>query len=77
MYVKQDNVKQREQTTGLPGFKRLPELKSNTHLTRMEKEILTLLGRGLRRSDVCQLLKITPTNLTSHLSNAKKKYLTP
>ena len=75
LYVKQDTVPQREQPTGFPGFKKLPELKANTHLTRMEKEILTLLGRGLRRSDVCQLLNITPLNLRVHLAHAKKKYL--
>ena len=74
-YVSHDNVKQKEKVIGLPRFGKLPELKSNTHLTPREKEIVTLLGRGLRRSDVCQLLNITPDTLRKHLSRTRKKYL--
>ena len=77
LFVKQDSVPRLEEPVGLLPVKKFikPLLKKNTHLTDKEKKILTLLGKGLSRSDVCQLLNITQTTLTSHLSNAKKKYL--
>ena len=52
-----------------------PELKENTHLTPREREILTLLGRGLNRADVCQVLKITRHTLREHIKNFRKKLL--
>lgn len=50
-----------------------PDLKENTHLTKKEKEILSFLGRGLNRSDVCQLLNITKKTLRNHVYNLRKK----
>ena len=75
LYVKQDNVKQREKNIGLPRFGKLPELKSNTHLTPREREIVTLLGKGLPRKDICQILDIVSHTLRNHIKRIKKKYL--
>ena len=55
--------------------KPIPELKENTHLTPREKEIVTLLGKGLNRADVCQLLGISRATLRKHIERVKKKYL--
>jgi len=77
LFVKQDSVHRLEEPIGLLPVKKFikPSLKKHTHLTSKEKEILMLLGKGLSRVDVCQLLNITPNSLQVHLSNAKKKYL--
>ena len=51
-----------------------PDLIKTVHLTKREKEILTLLGRGLNRKDVCELLDITRGTLRWHVSQIKKKW---
>jgi DNA-binding NarL/FixJ family response regulator len=74
-YVDQDHVSQREKTIGLPKYSKFPvDQVSNIPLTKREKEILTLLGKGLCRADVCQLLNITRQQLRVHIANLKKKY---
>ena len=50
-----------------------PELVENIYLTPREKEILTLLGRGLTRADVCQVLDITRNTLRWHIFTLNKK----
>ncbi len=72
-YVSQDHVSQRELTIGLPRRGELPDLVSNTHLTKKEKEIVTLLGRGLNRSDICQLLDISRVALRNAIKRMRKK----
>ncbi len=72
-YVGQDHISQRELTIGLPRQGELPDLVSNTHLTKREKEILALLGRGLNRQDICQLLSISRKNLRVCLTKLRKK----
>lgn len=44
-----------------------------TYLTPREKEIVTLLGRGLSRWDVCELLEITRETLRKHIQRIKEK----
>ena len=73
LYVKQDYHPQREKPIGLPKPSRWPTQVSNIYLTPSEVEILTLLGQGLSRADVCQVLKITRVTLRVHLSNIKSK----
>ena len=50
-----------------------PDLKDNIHLTKKEREILNLLGRGLNRSDICQLLNITRKTLRNYIYKLRKK----
>ena len=47
--------------------------RSGYHLTKTEKQILTLLAKGFSRADVCELMNISRHTLRQHLSNAKKK----
>ncbi|KKL56481.1 hypothetical protein LCGC14_2244990 [marine sediment metagenome] len=72
-YVSQDHVSQRELAIGLPRKGKLPDLVSNTHLTKKEKEIVTLLGRGLNRADICQLLDMSRDALRTMIKKTRKK----
>ena len=44
-----------------------------TYLTPTEKEIVTLLGRGLSRMDVCLVLEITRATLRKHIQRIRDK----
>ena len=72
-YANQDYVCQKELTIGLPKLKEPLELFSNVYLTKREKEIVTLLGRGLNRADVCQVLNITRSALRINIYRLRKK----
>ncbi len=72
-HLKQIEVRQREKLIGLPRYGKLPELISNIPLTKRERQILTLLGQGLSRKDICQLLEINRHLLRMHILNLKKK----
>ena len=72
-YVGQDYTAQRELTIGVPEPAPWPVQVSNVYLTKREREILTLLGRGLTRSDVCKVLEISKTNLRVHIRNMRRK----
>jgi DNA-binding NarL/FixJ family response regulator len=50
------------------------EMKENTHLTKREKEILTLSGKGMSRSDICKLLDITRENLRFYIKTLNRKF---
>ena len=43
-------------------------------LTEREKEILTLLGKGLSRADVCEVLGMSRNTFRWHYHNLKKKH---
>jgi len=77
LFVKQDSVHRLEEPVGLLPVKKfaIPPLKKTTHLTPREKEIVTLLGKGLPRQDICQLLDIASYTLRNHIKRIKKKYL--
>jgi len=74
VYVDQDYVGLRELPIGLPMYGEMPEPISNIPLTKMEKKILTLIGQGLNRSEVCKLLKISRHNLRERLFRLPKKF---
>ena len=42
--------------------------RSGYHLTKTEKQILTLLAKGFSRADVCELMNISRHTLRHHLS---------
>jgi len=73
--VNQDHVYQRELTLPDIQYNNFShfELISDTPLTKREKEISTLLGRGLSRKDICKLLKIKRYSLRRYISNMRKK----
>jgi len=73
LHLKQYEVPQRELTVGFPRNPARIEYASGVYLTKREKEIVTLLGKGLTRQDVCQLLEITPHALRERLSKINKK----
>ena len=64
-----------EHLSGLLPPKPLPHVDNLTHLTTTERKIVTLLGQGLTRAEVCEELEINRVTLRKHLSRAKKKYL--
>lgn len=72
-YASQDYVGLRELPIGLPMFGEFPKPISNIRLTKMEKKIVTLIGQGLSRKEVCELLKISRLALRAHLIRLRKK----
>lgn len=81
-YASQDYVARREEETRVADMSNYSNedledlkssLKSNVHLTPMEKKILSLLGQGLTRKDIRQLLEITRKALDWHIHNLRKK----
>ena len=73
LYVNQDHVGRDElPTEDVDCTIDWPDPTKNTHLTPREKEILTLLGRGLNRFDVCQVLGISRHNLRECIRRLKK-----
>jgi DNA-binding NarL/FixJ family response regulator len=81
--VNQDEVKLREIPSGEKFLDSYDEksgwnwVASETHLTPKESAILMLIGMGLTRADVCQLLKITRHQLCVHIQNMKGKVPKP
>jgi len=73
-WANQDYVGQREKTIGITQAKENSvEMWSNVFLTKTEREIVTLLGRGLNRRDVCQILNMTRDCLRNHIKRMRKK----
>ena len=73
-YVSQDYIGQKEKLVGLIKYTKesMPTFPS-IYLTGREKEILTLLGKGLTRADVCQVLNISRGTLRFHIYNLRRK----
>ena len=68
-----DYVAQREITVGTPEPYPWPEQVEPVWLTPREREIVMLLGRGLNRRDICEVLKITSNSLRVHIFRMRKK----
>jgi DNA-binding NarL/FixJ family response regulator len=73
IHVNQDYVGLRELPIGLPMYGEFPESISNISMTKMEKKIVSLVGQGLSRKEVCELLKISRLALRAHLIRLRKK----
>jgi hypothetical protein len=74
-YVSQDEVKQREKPIGIPIFSGpIPILPSKITLTRSQRKIVTLLDRKERRSEIANLLGLSPVNLRQQIFKMKRKY---
>ena len=73
MYAEQDYVHQREVVIGLPIMRPYPSGVSNTYLTKREQSIVTLLGMGLTRKDICQLLSMSNGSLRIAILRIRKK----
>lgn len=76
LHLKEIEKPQREITFGFLGNPRkIPWASSNpVNLTKREQEILMLLGQGLSRRDVSEMLDITLNSVRVHLFNVKGKY---
>jgi len=72
-YASQDYIGLRELPIGLPMHGEMPELISSIPMTKMEKQITSLFGKGLNRKDVCQILKISRRCLRDHIYRLNKK----
>ena len=72
-YASQDYVPQQELTLPDPySTKKIPFI-SATYLTIREKEIVTLMGKGLSRRDISQTLDITRNALRINIHRLKTK----
>lgn len=71
--VDQDHVQQREMLLGDTKYSIGIKLLSNIYLTQRERAVVTLLGQGLDRRDVCELLEITRHNLRNILLRIRQK----
>ncbi len=50
-----------------------PVVDDETNLTAREREVLGLISRGLRNSDVAQQLTLSETTVASHLKSIYRK----
>ena len=50
-----------------------PTLIQKTYLTKRERQVVRLLGRGLTGNDICEILDITRTNFDSITYRIRKK----
>ena len=75
LYVGQDYVYRHELPMELLPPKALPHVENPTYLTKTEQKIVTLLGQGLTRKEVCQHLEMRRVTLRNNLSRIKKKYV--
>jgi len=71
-YVNQDYMCQKHLPIGSPEPRRF-EISESIYLTSREKEIITLLGRGLSRAETSQILVISRDSLRRHICNIRKK----
>jgi len=76
LHLKEITKPQREKVIARPYYGRTPPWSSSIQMTRKEKEIVTLLGRGIPRADVCQILNIKRETLRNKLSVLKRKIVT-
>ena len=72
LHLKETEGSQKELPVSNPRYGKIP-WSSSIPLTPREKEIVPLLGKGLTRRDVCQLLDITRGNLKKIIQRMKKK----
>ena len=77
LYVNQDHIPQREKPIGMikPMSFKLPwpDMVDPFHLTKTEKQILTLIASGLDNKNIQQVLNITRKTLNVHMYNIRKK----
>jgi DNA-binding NarL/FixJ family response regulator len=73
LHLKEIECNAQELPIGLPRHGKVP-WSSSIYLTKTEKEILTLLGKGLSRKEVCETINMTRETLRVHLVNLKKKH---
>ena len=73
LIVAQNEVTQKELPIGMPKYGRFPELLSNVYLTKREKQIVTLLGQGMERGEICELLEITRENCRKIIQRLRQK----
>lgn len=79
-YVNQDYVEHDELYLPTEVLDTMPDdsrwvdsISDSTHLTRTESKIVTLLGFGLSRADVANLLKMDRKALRMHILRLRKK----
>jgi len=75
LYSNQDYVYRTEIPTELLPPMQLLHVDCPTRLTPKERKILTLLGSGLSRKEICQAIDIKGNTLRWHIFNIKKKYI--
>ncbi len=71
-YVNQDYMPLKELAIPYP-IESTFEYSSSTYLTKKEKQILTLLGSGLDRREIAEVLKTKRETIRTHIYNIKKK----
>ena len=72
-YVNRDYVGQKEKLIGKVQYGDFLKTISNVYLTKREKEIVTLFGKGLDRTDLCQVLNISRNALRINIYRLRKK----
>ncbi len=75
LYVKQDEVQQREMTIGTPTYGKWPGDRVKPLFTKMERKIVSRLLEGKSRKQIAEELEITRHSLKLHLQRLKKKRL--
>jgi len=74
LYVKQDEIAQRELTIGIPRHGKWPETSEKSLFTKTEKRIIDALVEGKTRKQIAQELGITRKNLRDLIYLLRKKH---
>lgn len=74
LHLNEIDKPQREKPIGLPF--NTPKIRwgSGFDLTKRQREIVTLLGKGMTRKEICQMLEITSANLRKIIQRIGLKY---
>jgi DNA-binding NarL/FixJ family response regulator len=73
LYVKQDEVSQRELTIGDIRYGRWPESPEKSIFTEKERQVIPLLLDGKTRKQIGKLLDMTRETLRKHIENIRRK----
>jgi len=71
--LKEIEIPQCEKTIGLPRYGKFPIIPSDIPMTKREKEIVTLMGKGLSRRQIAELLGIKRESLRASIYRMNKK----
>lgn len=71
--MSQDHVPQRERPITAIYPRRWPVQVSNVYLTKMERQILRLLGKQLSIIEISEVLEISRNTVDQHIHNIRSK----
>ena len=73
IYVRQDQVTQKEVTIGIPKYGKVQEIFGTQNLSLRERQVLTFCVMGFNRKEIAETLNISRHSVRNHIYNMKPK----